>query len=231
MLKISVYNQEGKITGEKELNQSIFGIEVKPELVHQAVMTQMSEKREAIAHTKKRGEVRGGGKKPWRQKGTGRARVGTIRSPLWRGGGVVFGPSKERNFEKKMNKKARRKALLMILTDKMKNNLLIVLDKITLVKGKTKEMNEVIKCLIKIFQFQKNKETKKENAISHSLKLKKNQVLIALVAKDEKIIRASRNIPGIQTISADTLNIVDLIKYKFFLTTLDGIDKIEKCNQ
>jgi large subunit ribosomal protein L4 len=120
------------------LPKEIFDVEINPDLIHQVVVAQTANRRRVIAHTKGRGEVRGGGKKPWRQKGTGRARHGSIRSPLWKGGGVTFGPTKERTFKKEINKKMKRKALFMVLTAKAKNNLLLVLDKIILEQPKTK---------------------------------------------------------------------------------------------
>lgn len=218
MIKVSVYNQQGKRIDEKELISEIFDIEIKPGLIQQAVIAQMAGTRKAIAHVKTRGEVRGGGKKPWRQKGTGRARAGSIRSPIWRGGGKVFGPRKERVFVKKINQKAKQKALRMVFTDKVKNKLLILLDKLEIIKGKTKEMLQIVKKLIEGEILKKDKERKKS----------KNWLLIALPKKEEKIIRASRNLFGVQTIAVNALNIIDLVKYKYFLTTLEGIKDIEE---
>ena len=129
-MKVSVYNQEGKEVGKVLLPKEIFEVKVNPDLVHQVVVCQMANRRQPIAHTKDRGEVRGGGRKPWSQKGTGRARHGSIRSPLWIGGGVTFGPRKEKIFKKKIPKKMRRKALFMVLSGKAKENLLLVLDKL-----------------------------------------------------------------------------------------------------
>ncbi|MBI4653285.1 50S ribosomal protein L4 [Candidatus Kuenenbacteria bacterium] len=220
-MKISVYNQEGNEVGKQELNPAIFDIKIKPEVIHQVVVSQMANARQVLAHTKTRSEVRGGGKKPWKQKGTGRARAGTIRSPLWKGGGIVFGPTKERNFSQKINKKMKRKALFMVLTDKTKSNLMIVLDKMHLTEGKTKEFLKVLNNLNKLFPLIKKKQQKKNK------KIKKN-ILIALESKNENLIRATKNVPEIEMIRVDCLNILDLLKYKYFLITKRGIQKIEE---
>ncbi len=127
-MNISVYNQEGKEVGSTVLPKEIFGLEVSPDLVHQVVLSQTSNRRVAVAHTKDRSDVRGGGRKPWRQKGTGRARHGSRRSPIWKGGVVTFGPNKQRNFKKKINKEMRKKALLMGLSAKGQRNLFINLN-------------------------------------------------------------------------------------------------------
>ncbi|MFH1838274.1 MAG: 50S ribosomal protein L4 [Candidatus Kuenenbacteria bacterium] len=220
MSKITVYNQEGNEVGKQELNPAIFDIKIKPEVIHQVVVAQMANARQVLAHTKTRGEVRGGGRKPWKQKGTGRARAGTIRSPLWKGGGIVFGPRKERNFSQKINIKMKRKALFMVLTDKAKSNLMIVLDKLNLAEGKTKEFLKVFNNLNNLFQLT-NKEQKKKN------KKEKKIMLIAVEKKNENLIRATKNIFKVETIRADCLNVIDLLKYKYFLITEEGIKKIE----
>jgi len=143
-MKASLYNQEGEEIKKVDLPSEIFDIELNSDLVHQVVVAQMSNSRKVIAHTKDRSEKRGGGRKPWRQKGTGRARHGSIRSPIWRGGGVTFGPTKDRNFSKKINKKMKQGALLMTLSSKIKEDEFVLLDKIELTEGKTKLMNEMI---------------------------------------------------------------------------------------
>src|SRR3989339_1482700 len=127
-MKVDLYNLAGKITGQQELADEVFNVKIKPEVVHEVYIAQMANQREAWADTKGKGEVRGGGKKPWKQKGTGRARHGSTRSPIWKGGGVTFGPTKERNFKKDINKKMARKALLMAISSKAKNRQLLVLD-------------------------------------------------------------------------------------------------------
>jgi large subunit ribosomal protein L4 len=205
-MKTVVYNQEGKEVGQTLLPKEIFGVKVNPDLVHQVVISQMANRRRMIAHTKGRAEVRGGGRKPWRQKGTGRARAGSIRSPLWRGGGVTFGPTKKRVFKKKINKKMRKNTLLMILSAKAKNNLLLILDKLSFPEVKTKLMAKILK----------------------KLPLKKDSCLIALPRKDEKIIRATRNIPNAQTIEARNLNALDLLSFKYLIMPKETIKTIKE---
>ncbi len=208
-MKVKVYNQEGKEVEELELPDEIFGLKINKGLIHQAVVAQMANSRQVIAHAKDRSEVSGGGKKPWRQKGTGRARHGSIRSPIWKGGGVTFGPTKERNFSKKINKKMRRKALLMALSGKAKDKELILLDDLKISTPKTKELTKVIEGLNKI-----KKDVRRGT-------------LIALNNKEENIIKAVKNIPKFSTIGINSLNIVDILKYKYLLMTKDGVNKLK----
>lgn len=205
MLKVKVYNQAGETVGEQDLNPAVFDVEPNKALIHQAVVAHQNNSRVRIAAVKDRSEVRGGGKKPWRQKGTGRARHGSIRSPLWRGGGVTFGPASNRNFSQKINKKMKRKALQMVLSDKVKDNKLIVLDKLELAEIKTKKMNEILKKLPLI-----------------------GRKLVVLEKGDEKIVKSLRNIPRVAFIRADSLNILDTIVANSILVTQEGIKKIEK---
>lgn len=205
-MKYVVYNQEGKEVGTTVLPKEIFEVPLNSDLVHQVVVSQAANRRRVIAHTKGRGEVRGGGRKPWRQKGTGRARAGSIRSPLWRGGGVVFGPTKERVFKKEIPKKMKRKSLFMVLSAKAKNNLLILLDKLKLEKSKTKEMMLVLQKL------------PSKNAPS----------LVILPEYNKDIILASRNIPYCQTIQAKDLNSLDLLSFKYLITTKEAIKVIKE---
>lgn len=200
MLKVKVYNQSGKATGETNLDSKIFGIEINEKLVHQALRTHLANRRVAIAHTKSRQDVRGGGKKPWRQKGTGRARHGSIRSPLWKGGGVTFGPKSNRNFSLKMNKKAKRKALLMTLSDKATEKKIIVVDKIEMSSIKTKELATII--------------TK--------LPLKK-KVLIVLPKTDSKIMKSAKNIKKLKIINASSLNIYGVLNTDSLLIFKDSL--------
>jgi large subunit ribosomal protein L4 len=160
-----------------------------------------------LAHTKTKGEVRGGGRKPWRQKGTGRARHGSTRSPLWIGGGVTFGPRTERNYAQKINKKMRRKALLMGLTDKVKEDNLIVVDKLEMPEIKTKN-------LVKILNKLPAQKT--------------NSTLIVLAAKDDKIVKSAQNLIKVKTILADSLNIIDIMQYRFMIIDKAGIKKISE---
>jgi len=205
-MKVDVYNLEGEKVGMTLLPKEIFEVKVNPDLIHQVVVSQMTNRRSVIAHTKGRGEVRGGGRKPWRQKGTGRARHGSIRSPLWRGGGVTFGPTKERVFKKKINKKIKRKALFMALSAKAKNNLLIILDKLELDRAKTKLMTKILE----------------------KLPCDNKSSLIALPTIDKNIILATRNLPRIETIEARNLNCLDLLSFKYLIMPKESIKVIKE---
>jgi len=210
MLKTKVYNPKGEVVGEVELNSRIFGVKANKALIHQAVVTQMANARQVLAHTKGRSEVRGGGKKPWRQKGTGRARHGSVRSPIWIGGGVTFGPTKERNFKKKINKKMKQKAILMALSDRSLNNILIVLDKLEMTNYKTKDFNQILK------------------AVKLGDKKAKRSVLTILEKKDDKVMRSGRNLTGVKIINLDNINILDLLKYKNLILTVAGVKRLEE---
>ncbi|MFH0906714.1 MAG: 50S ribosomal protein L4 [bacterium] len=210
-MKKTVYNQEGEKIKEVDLPSEIFDVVLNKDLVHQAVVTQMANSRKVIAHTKDRGETRGGGKKPWRQKGTGRARHGSIRSPIWRGGGITFGPTKERVFSKKINKKMKQKALFMALTTKAKDKELILLDNLELGQAKTKQMALIMN----------NLETKIKKDL-------RKGTLIASSESDQKILRAIRNIPEFKIVRADSLNIVDILSYKFLIILEQSIGVIKK---
>ena len=204
-MKIDLYNQQGEVTGSVTLPKDIFEVEFNADLVHQIAISLAGNARQISAHAKIRGEVSGGGKKPWRQKGTGRSRHGSIRSPLWKGGGVTHGPRKDRIFEREVPKKMRRKALFMILSEKAKNKQLIVLDKIELEKGKTKEM---AKSLAK-------------------LPCNNQATLIALPNYDKKIVLASRNIKKTFIEDARNLNVLELLNHKYLLLTKESIKTIE----
>lgn len=207
-MKTDLYNLEGEKTGTVELPEKIFNIEINKDVIYQVVNAQMANNRQSLAHTKNRGDVRGGGKKPWRQKGTGRARHGSIRSPLWRGGGVTFGPRNEENFSRKINKKIKQKALFMVLTSKIQDKELIIVDGLTIKEPKTKLMAGIIS---KIF---KNKT--------------KSSILMAIPKKNENIIIASKNIYNLKTIFADSLNVLDLLSFKYLLLDKESIKVIEK---
>lgn len=207
-MKTDLYNLEGEKTGTVELPEKIFNIEINKDVIYQVVNAQMANNRQSLAHTKNRGDVRGGGKKPWRQKGTGRARHGSIRSPLWRGGGVTFGPRNEENFSRKINKKIKQKALFMVLTSKIQDKELIIVDGLTIREPKTKLMAGIIS---KIF---KNKT--------------KSSILMAIPKKNENIIIASKNIYNLKTIFADSLNVLDLLSFKYLLLDKESIKVIEK---
>ncbi len=205
-MKVPVYNQQGKEIENILLPKEIFEVEANNDLIYQVVLSQTSNQRKVIAHTKGRGDVSGGGKKPWKQKGTGRARVGSIRSPLWKGGGVTFGPTKERNFKKKINKNMRKKALFQVFSAKAKENLLIVIDKITLEKAKTKQAVQILA----------------------NFPIKEKKCLIALEKNDKKIITAFKNIPSARTIEARNINILDLLSCKYLIIEKKGIGIIKE---
>lgn len=205
MLKINIYNSEGKVAGEQELAPEVF--EVKPDLkiIHFVVNGLMANQRQVLAHTLTRGEVRGGGKKPWKQKGTGRARHGSIRSPLWRGGGVIFGPLKDRNFKIKINKKTKQLAFKMILSDRVKEQSLILAENLNLDSpaGEAKTKNAV--------KFLKN------------LSLAGQKVLIIFPSPNEKTRLASRNLPRIQQENLNEVNLLDILNNDKILTTPEAI--------
>ena len=206
-MKYPVYNQEGKeLDTAITLPKEIFDVKFNADLVHQISVSLSANKRQISAHTKNRGEVRGGGKKPWRQKGTGRARHGSSRSPIWKGGGITHGPRKDRIFEVEIPKKMRRKALFMVLTQKAKDNQLVILDKIELKVGKTKEM---AKSLAK-------------------LPCNNQATLIAMSNYDKKIFLASRNIKKTTIEDARNLNVLDVLSSKYLLLTKESIKTIEE---
>jgi len=204
--KVKLYNFSGEKIGEEKLNPSIFNVEVKPKLVQELVLAQQANARQALAHTKGRSEKRGGGKKPWRQKGTGRARHGSIRSPLWAGGGVTFGPTSKRNFSVKVNKKLKKQVLKMVLTDKVKDDKLVLVDAYNLPTAKTK-----------ILQTNLDK-----------LPIKDQKVLIVTKTAKDNIILASNNLPKVETIGYNSLNILDILKYKYILISKELIKKVEE---
>ena len=200
-MKISVYNQEGKETEQMVLPKELFQVPLNMDLVHQVAVSQMANKRQNNAHTKDRSMVRGGGKKPWKQKGTGRARHGSIRSPLWAGGGVTFGPTNERNFERKIPKKMRRKAMFMILSEKAKNNLLVVVDNFSITDPKTKAMAAIMK----------------------KLPAQNGSLLLGLAGMDKNVILAARNLRNAKIIQAKDLNCLDLLNFKYLIITKDSV--------
>lgn len=203
MSNVSVYNMEGKEVGTMELNDAVFGVEIKEHLVHRAVVLQLANNRQGTQKAKTRSEVSGGGRKPWRQKGTGHARQGSTRAPQWTGGGVVFAPV-PRDYSFKMNKKEKRAALKSVLTSKVQDNKFIVLDELKLNEVKTKEMKKVL----------------------DSLKVEK---AIVVVGNDtDNVVLSARNIPGVITTTVNTLNVYDLLKYNTVIATKTGVASIEE---
>lgn len=201
-LKIKVYNQSVAAVKDLELAENIFGVKANNELLHQAVIAQMANARQVLAHTKDRSEVSGGGKKPWKQKGTGRARVGSSRSPIWVGGGVTFGPTKDRNFKKKINQKMKQKALFMALSDKLSTNSLVVLDNLEFAEYKTKKFNTLL--------------TDLEKKVLNNTR---RDILVINEAKEEKAKYSGRNLKGVKIINLENINLVDLLNYKNLLLT------------
>ncbi len=210
-IKLSVYNQEGEKKEDISVSEKVFGVDLNEGLIYQAVVAQMSNKRQVLAHTKDRSEVRGGGRKPWRQKGTGRARAGSNSSPIWIGGGVTFGPLKTRNFSKKINKKMKQKALMMVLSDKVKNDNIAIVEELKMKEFKTKIFNEIISKIEKNFKKDENK---------------KRSILIINDQKDNKIKYSGRNIPEIKVLNLENINIIDLLKYNKLILTKKAVEKI-----
>jgi large subunit ribosomal protein L4 len=205
-LKIKVYNQTAAAVKDLDLSAKIFGVKSNNELLHQALVAQMAAQRQVLANTKDRSEVRGGGKKPWKQKGTGRARVGSSRSPLWRAGGVTFGPTKDRNFQVKINQKMKQKAVFMALSDKVTANALVILDSLEFKEYKTKQFNAMLSAL--------------EEKV---LKNKRRDILVVSEAKNEKAKYSGRNLAGVKIINLENINLIDLLNYKNLLLTESAV--------
>jgi len=208
---VKAYNQNGEEAGKTLLPKDVFDVRPNSDLLWQITRSQMANQRQGSAHTKTRGEVRGGGKKPWRQKGTGRARHSSIRSPLWRGGGTIFGPRNEKIWKQKINKKMAKKSLLVALSAKARDKELIVLETLKIDQPKTKQMAGIINALrSKIAGFEKAK------------------VLIILAHPDKNIVLASRNIPGVETIDARNINTLEVLSFKYLLMTKETISELKK---
>lgn len=210
-LKIKVYNQAAEPVKDLELAEKIFAVKANHELLHQALVAQMANGRQVLAHTKDRSEVSGGGKKPWKQKGTGRARVGSSRSPIWIGGGVTFGPTKDRNFKQKINQKMKQKALFMVLSDRVENGSLVVLDNIDFNEYKTKKFNELLGGLEK-----------------KVLKTERRDILVLSDAKDDKLKYSGRNLTGVKIINLENVNLADVLNFRYLLITEKGIETFTK---
>lgn len=226
-INVKIYDREGKESGAMKLSGKIFGVRVNEALVHQAVVAQMANKRQVLAHTKDRSEVRGGGRKPWRQKGTGRARAGSTRSPLWSGGGVTFGPTKERNFKKDINKKMKRGALLMVLSDKLKSGNLLVLDELKTEEYKTVIIDKTLRNLENLF-VKPAGDDKKEGAGKKKKAKAGRSVTVLYDTKSEAVKYSGRNLAGVKMLYAGNINIVDLLTYRHLIATRGSLEKIEK---
>ena len=203
MANVSVYNMEGKEVGTIELNDAVFGVTVNEHLVHMAVVQQLANNRQGTQKAKTRSEVSGGGRKPWRQKGTGHARQGSTRAPQWTGGGVVFAPV-PRDYSFKLNKKEKRAALKSVLTSRVQDNKLIVVDEL--------KFDEI--------------KTKKFQAVLDNLKVSK--ALVVLAENDEKVVMSARNIPAVKTALTSTINVYDILKGDTLILTKDAVAKIEE---
>ena len=243
-VKLNIYNQNGEAKSEVKLSKDIFDVEMNPDLVHQVAVAQMGNERQVLAHTKGRAEVRGGGKKPWKQKGTGRARAGSSRSPIWIGGGVTFGPTKDRNFSKKINKKMRRKAMFMVLTEKVTSKNLVILEKLEITEFKTKVFDTIFKNLEnKVLPKKEIVKEAKENTSANSAqekieedkkerkkkisKKQKRSILFVNMATDDKTKKSSANLEGVKSINLNNINILDLLKFRNIIITDEAVGKIE----
>jgi large subunit ribosomal protein L4 len=204
MPKVDLYDMSGKVVGDIDLSDAVFGIDVNKEVVHRVVVNQLANKRQGTQSTKTKSEVRGGGIKPWRQKGTGRARQGSIRSAQWVKGGIVLGP-KPRSYRYTLPKKVKRLALKSVLSSKVSENEIIVLDKLNFDAIKTKQMVEVLK----------------------NLKIEGTAVVL-LADKNENVERSAHNIPGVKTLLANTINVYDIVKHNKLIITKDAVSKVEE---
>ena len=203
MANVTVYNMEGNEVGTMELNDAVFGVEINEHLVHLAVVRQLANNRQGTQKAKTRSEVSGGGRKPWRQKGTGHARQGSTRSPQWTGGGVVFAPV-PRDYSFKMNKKEKRAALKSALTSRVEENKFIVVDSLALAEAKTKEMQKVL------------------------TNLKADKALVVTADDDQKVVLSARNIADVQTATVNTINVYDVMKHNTVVVTKDAVASIEE---
>lgn len=203
MSTVSVYNMEGAKVGDVELKDEIFGVEINEHLIHQAVIAQLANKRQGTQSAKTRSEVSGGGKKPWRQKGTGRARQGSIRAAQWTGGGVIFAP-KPRDYEIRLNKKEKRAALKGALTSRVQENKFFVIDELKCEEISTKKMANLLG------------------------KLELGKALVVLNSNDKNVILSSRNIPGVKTAQTNTINVFDILKYDAVVIDKAAVETIEE---
>lgn len=213
-MEVKLYNQEGKAAGTLNVSEKVFNFSWKPELVRQVFLAERQNRRRPTADTKGRSEVSGGGRKPWRQKGTGRARHGSIRSPIWRGGGVSHGPQKERNYFQKINKKARRQAFLSSLSRKLQDGEILFLEELKIPEGQSKLGAEVLRNISKISGFEKLDP--------------KAKTLLVLAGQDKTAWRAFRNIENISLCQARNLNTQELLSHKFLLMSKEAAKVLEK---
>ncbi|HBV96165.1 MAG: 50S ribosomal protein L4 [Peptococcaceae bacterium BICA1-7] len=204
MPKVALYNTNGEQVGDIELNDSVFGVAVNQAVLHDAVVAFQANQRQGTHDTKTRAEVSGGGRKPWRQKGTGRARHGSTRSPIWRGGGIVFGPH-PRDYSIKLPKKVRRLAMKSALSSKVESGNIVVLDSLNLGQPKTKDMVRILE----------------------NLKVA-NKALVVIAGKDTNVVKSARNIPGVKPTAASLLNVYDLLAHQTLVITRDAVSRVEE---
>jgi large subunit ribosomal protein L4 len=224
-LNTKIYDKEAKTVGDIDLSSRIFGLKANMALIHQVFVAQTANERQVIAHTKGRADVRGGGKKPWRQKGTGRARAGSSRSPIWIGGGVTFGPTKDRNFKKKINKKMKSAALLMVISDRLGSGSLAILEKLEIKEYKTKLFNSILSnfeetVFKKIEQPESGEKAKPAKY--------KRSILLVSDSTDEMVKYSARNLAGAKLLFINNLNIVDLLKYRQVIMTKDAAAMLQE---
>lgn len=203
-MKATVHNLEGKKVKDIELSENVFAVPKNDALLHQVFVAQCANHRQVIAHTKDRAERAGSGRKPWRQKGTGRARIGSVRSPIWRKGGVIFGPSKDRNFEKDIPRKMNRKALTVALSGKLADKEIVIVDSLKIKEAKTKVMSGVL----------------------GALKIK-GSALIGFAKNERESKRASRNLPKVSNIDMENLNVFDILNHKYLVLSEEGVKLLE----
>lgn len=213
-MQVKTYNQTGEEAGMVELPDGVFGLKWNADLVHQVVTSQAANRRRGTAHTKSRAEVRGGGRKPWRQKGTGRARHGSTRSPIWKGGGITHGPRTDKNYEKKINKKMAHKALAVVLSAKLRDRELVVLEDLNFPEAKTKYAAEM---------FRKLAEQKELAELAQN-----KSILVALFVKDDAARRAMRNISRVTVDEARNLNTYEVMQHKFLMLPKAAIQILAK---
>jgi len=205
MPKVDVYNIDGQVVRSADLPDRIFGLAMNPAVVKQVVSAQQANARQPVAHTKTRGEVRGGGKKPWRQKGTGRARHGSIRSPIWRGGGVTFGPRSTRSYSVKVNQRMKQQALFMALSEKLAQQQLVVLDELSVPEAKTK----ILATKLKKWPIHKG-------------------ALLILPGANDRLEKSSRNLPAVTTVRGDSLNVLDVLRHSLVVMPIPSADVIAR---
>lgn len=206
MVQVNLYKIDGKSVGKIDLPDALFAVKIKSSLIHEVIVAQDANSRVRLAQVKDRSEVRGGGRKPWKQKGTGRARHGSRRSPIWIGGGITFGPTKERNFSKKINKKVRKKALAMVLSDKVNEDWLIAVEDFNIAEAKTKLVAD----------------------LRQALPGSSASALIVTTKEDKDMILAAENLPKTQTIGASSINVRDLVKHQYIIASKAALLEIQE---